>query len=101
MANSPTIIVTKVPVTSEQRGQLHTMFDGPAYSLLKQLLIARAIVNQVESMNTALYPDNESAAGLSFAAKERAARLQSMLDELDYLEVNEHEWSLVELERRR
>lgn len=101
VANNPPIIVNKVPLTGEQRGHLQNLLAHPGYSILKQVLVARTIEFQVESMNCALYPGNIAASELVTGNKESAQRLQAVLDELDALEVLQHEWSLVELMARR
>lgn len=102
MANQKTIIATNLLVNPDQKGLLLKLFASPEFSLLKQLIISKAIVSQVESMNIALYEDtSETAKLMAESQRRRAAFLQAMLDELDTLSVKEEAWSFVALEHRR
>jgi hypothetical protein len=101
MANSPPIIVQKIPLTSEQRGHVQNLLSHPGYSLLKQLLVSRAAEEQVGCINADLYPQNDGAIEITMASREKARILQATLDELDTLEVDQLNWSLVDLICRR
>ena len=101
MPNQQTILANRLPLNPEQRGLLAKLFASPEYSLLQQLIIARAINCQVDAMNTALYEDNELAFIKADSQRKKAAFYQAMLDELESLALKEDQWSLVALEHRR
>jgi hypothetical protein len=101
MPNQKTIIANNLPLNPDQRGLLAKLFASPEFSLLQQLLVAKAIGNQVDAMNTALYEDNELAFIKADSLRKKAVFYQAMLDELEALALKEDQWSLVALEHRR
>lgn len=93
-----TIIYARLPVDATQRGDLEKLFGSPAFLLLKELVAARCIVDQVDSMNAALYPESESAKEKQSVTQASAADWNKVLDRLDDLSKGEQEWFTVKLE---
>lgn len=96
-----TIIVSHLPVDATQRGHLQTLFASPGFSLLKEMVVARCIENQVKAMNARLYPNNQSASEQAVEMEKRAASLTATLDLLDDLSSNMDEWRTIKLENSR
>lgn len=97
MPNHKTIIINRVGLTPPQRGDVLNCINSPGYSLIKNLLTARCITEQVEAMNIELYADNSDALHIAGQHREKATQLRRMLDELSDLEQKEQHWSLVDL----
>lgn len=93
-----TILPSFLPPDSSQRGILQTLFGSPAYSLLKEVLVAHCIKHQVEAANLGLYEHNNASAAIE---ANRAKFLNGMIDVLDDLAAKEDEWFTVKLEHRR
>lgn len=95
---SATIITSRLPAGTTQRADLEKMFASPAYIFLKEMVVSKCVIHQVESMNAGLYPQNDDAVAKHEAEKGKAAVLKSLLDMLDDIEKNEQEWFTVKLE---
>lgn len=91
------IVSIRLPVAAPQA----ELFATPAYLLLKEVLSAHCVYNQVEAMNAELYAQrNKTALELSNIAKVQAARYADCLSILDELEQKPDEWFKIKLEPR-
>lgn len=96
-----TLIPTRQPLDATQQGLLRTMFGSPAFSLFKEMVVARCIDRQINALNAALYPENEVASNTAQTEMTEAVALNGLLDLLDDLENQEQEWWTIKVEPRR
>lgn len=96
-----TIVATRQPLDATQQGLLRNLFDSPAFSLLKEVVVARCIDRQVEAINAALYPNSETATDVAAHEIAAASGLNTILDLLDDLSKEEQEWWTIKMEPRR
>lgn len=93
-----TIVISRLPAGATQRKELEKLFASPTYLFFKEMVASKCISHQVESMNAALYPDNEDAVAKHEVEKRKASIVKALLDVLDDLEKKEDEWFTVKLE---
>lgn len=96
-----TLIPTRQPLDATQQGLLRTMFSSPAFSLFKEMVVARCVDKQISAMNAAIYPENEVASNTAQEDITEAVALNGLLDLLDDLENQEQEWWMIKVEPRR
>lgn len=97
-----TVIVTRQPVDATQQGYLRSLFASPGFSLLKELVAARCIEKQANSMNAQLYPENDKAAERAAGFAKEAVCFSDSLDVINDLEIEGPEnWWTVKLATAR
>ncbi len=76
------------------------MFASPSYAALREIISAHCTKWQVEYLEASLY-SNEVAQGKADHAKTQAARFNTTLDVLDWIQEKGEEWFRINLEQRR
>lgn len=92
-----TLTATKIPVEPEQADKLRVLFATPAYGTLREILVGRCALAQVEFMNTSLY-QNDNADTRALEARAKAIGYNLVLDVLDDIQAKEQEWFRIKLE---
>lgn len=93
------IVANKYPIEPPQVDNLRTLFESPAYTTLKEIIVAHCVHAQVQFMNCSLY-NNDNATVQAMEHQTQAARFNNALDVLDDLEGKMEEWFRIKLETR-
>ena len=81
----PSLTTTPVPLEQAQQDQLRTMFASPAFGTLREIISAHCTKWQAEYLEASLY-STEVAEGKADHAKTEAARFNTALDVLDFIQ---------------
>jgi hypothetical protein len=97
-----TIVVERIPLNKDQKSALELLFASPGYSLLREIINAQCVEQQVASMDAALYgADNELARNKADAHAKLAYGFNVTMDNLDDIQKKLEELATVKLEPRR
>ena len=96
-----TIVTIREPLEEPRKEKIRRLMVSPEYLLLRDVVSAHCVTEQVNAMNGLLYPGTERAVEAVGLHQERAAKYRSFLDILDDLEKKEEEWFTVRLDTTR
>jgi len=96
-----TIVFGRILADVEQQKRLTELFSHPGFALLKEIIGAHAVEQQVRAMNSGLYSENNEIAKLDTdSAMKKASAYSQALDLLSDFESRPDEWFTAKLDPR-
>ena len=93
-------IIEKIALTKEQEDQVRAVLNMPGFTLIREIISARACEQLLTKLDASLY-DTETAKLKEQASHESAKRLNHAVEVLDEVAAAGAEWFRIKLDQRR
>lgn len=93
-------LVERIPLTKEQEDQVRAVVNMPGFTLIREIIAARACEQLLGKIDASLY-DTETAALKAHVSHESARRLNNAVEVLDEVAAAGAEWFRIKLDQRR
>lgn len=97
----PAIVTIDQPLTATEKDELLKLFASSGFSVLKSIIVTRAIKQQVAAMDWLSKAADPEAVAVTLEYRRLAIQYSAFIDFLDALQKSEEEWHTVKLEPRR